>query len=138
MELREQPNEQSRVASLLPELVQDVRDLRIGEVPLPDDVHGETRGKDRLEADAGRGDRRDLLAGEQGALLGREIEVQSGHAQQLVREDLPGPDFAGHVDVRLDDPLQRRRREPVDALLDARSIARNRVGHGSSLRISAG
>ena len=80
----------------------------------PGDLQGEPGLEHGLEDHAGGGDRPDLLAGEPGLLVGGEVEVEPGHAQQLVGEDLAGADVAGEVGVGFDDPLGRCGGQAVD------------------------
>ena len=63
-------HEQARVARLFAELVEDVRDARVGEVFVAQDLEREPGREHGLEAHAVRRDRRDLLARERGALVG--------------------------------------------------------------------
>ena len=102
------------MARLLAELVQDVRDARVGEVLVAQDLEREPGREHGFEADAVGRDRRDLLARQRRPLLGGEVEVEAGDRQQLVGQDLARPDRAGDGLVGLDHPLQRERGEPLD------------------------
>ena len=48
---------------------------------------------------------------------GGEIEIEAGHRQELVGEDLAGTDRAGERFVGLDHPLQAQGRQALDAFV---------------------
>ena len=110
--------------------MEDVGHARVGEIFVTQDLEREPGGEHGLEAHAVRGDRRDLLPRERGALVGREVQPQSGDREQLVGQDLAGPELARQQLVRLDHPLQRESGEPLDPRV--REGVRFGGGHASS------
>ena len=106
------------MARLLAHLVQGVHDARVRVVPLQGQLEGESRHEDGLELDPGVDDRRHLLTGQPDQLVGSELEPQPGHAEQVRWYHRPGTHLAGHLEIRLDRPAQRDRRQPLD--LDVR------------------
>ena len=123
------------MARLFADLVECVHDARVGEVGRGDDRVREPGHQHRFEAQARVDHRGDLLTRERGPLLtGEAGELgQLVDRQQLVGQDLTGPDLAGQVDVGVDDLAQRRVAEllhPAGSLVVG---AGHRGGHGSNL-----
>jgi hypothetical protein len=119
-QLVEQAGEQPRVACLLAHLVQEVGDAGIGEVGRPGDAQPEAGDEDRLELEAGAGDRGERQAAElRDPLLRERALVEAGGAEQEVGgQHLALPQPARQVGVRVDDPGLRGGVQLADAFGD--------------------
>ncbi len=105
---------------LFADFVQDEGEARIGQILGGRELYREARFENGFETDPRLGDRRDLLSREDDPFLVGEREIETGDAEQLIGEELTGPDFARHFLVRFDHPAGSRVREAADPLFDSR------------------
>ena len=114
IQLTDQPDEQPGVAGLLAHLVQGVGEAWVGDVGAEGELVCEPGHEHGLEQDPEPHDRRQFLAGQDGPLLGGELESEPGDGQELVGDHLVLGQAAGDLDVGLDDPPEGGGVEPLD------------------------
>ena len=126
----DQAQEGPGVAGLLPHLVQGVGAAGVDDVAALGQGQGEGGDEHGLEADTGLQERRHLLPGEGGPLLGREPVLVGVDGEQGVGDELTVGELApGEALLGLDDPSDRGRVEALDPEGDG-IVPFGRVGHG--------
>jgi hypothetical protein len=114
-----EPQERALVAALLGDLVEHVRVARVAEPARLGELHGERGLEDRLEPDAAREHRRQLLARQPGALGLVEVDAEPRDREQVVGQHAPGPERVPVEGVlRFDHLRGRDLGEAVDADVD--------------------